>query len=34
MPGVNILVKNTTTGTTSDVNGDYTVSVPSGDAVL
>jgi TonB-dependent starch-binding outer membrane protein SusC len=34
MPGVNILVKNTVTGTTSDVNGEYAISVPSGDAIL
>jgi TonB-linked SusC/RagA family outer membrane protein len=27
MPGVNIIIKNTTTGTTSDVNGDYSISV-------
>jgi TonB-linked SusC/RagA family outer membrane protein len=27
MPGVNILVKGTTTGTTTDSNGDYTISI-------
>lgn len=35
MPGVNILLKNTSTGTTSDANGAYTLSVPdASDAVL
>jgi TonB-linked SusC/RagA family outer membrane protein len=34
MPGVNIIVKNTTTGTTSDSNGDYSITVGSNDAVL
>lgn len=34
LPGVNILVKGTLTGTTSDTNGRYSISVPSGDAVL
>lgn len=34
LPGVNILVKGTTNGTTSDGNGKYSISVPSQDAVL
>jgi TonB-linked SusC/RagA family outer membrane protein len=34
MPGVNILVKGTTTGTTTDSNGDYSLNVESNDAVL
>ncbi len=28
LPGVNILVKGTTNGTTSDVNGGYSINVP------
>lgn len=34
LPGVNIQVKGTTMGTASDINGTYSVSVGSGDAVL
>lgn len=34
LPGVNILVKGTLTGTTSDTDGRYSISAPSGDAVL
>ena len=34
MPGVNILVKGTSTGTTTDVDGNYAIQVPSGDPVL
>jgi TonB-dependent starch-binding outer membrane protein SusC len=34
MPGVNILVKGTTNGTTSDVNGDYNISVEDATATL
>lgn len=30
LPGVNIVIKGTTSGTTSDSNGDYTVELPSG----
>lgn len=30
LPGVNILVKGTTTGTATDANGNYKISVPSG----
>lgn len=33
IPGVNVLVKNTSTGTVTDVNGDYTISVED-DATL
>lgn len=34
LPGVNILVKGTTTGTTSDLDGNYTISVPNAEATL
>jgi TonB-linked SusC/RagA family outer membrane protein len=34
MPGVNILVKNTTSGTTTDGDGNYSLNVESSDAVL
>ena len=34
LPGVNILVKGTVIGTTTDSNGQFTLSVPNGDAVL
>ncbi|RAV98892.1 SusC/RagA family TonB-linked outer membrane protein [Pseudochryseolinea flava] len=34
MPGVNILVKGTTNGTTTDVNGGYALTVDNADAVL
>ncbi len=34
LPGVNILVKGTTIGTTTDVEGRYSLSVPDGNAVL
>lgn len=34
LPGVNILVKGSTTGTVSDADGRYTIEVPSSDAVL
>ena len=34
VPGVNILVKGTLTGTASDANGRYTISVPNSNAVL
>ncbi|HYF68173.1 MAG TPA: TonB-dependent receptor [Ohtaekwangia sp.] len=30
LPGVNVLVKGTTIGTTSDANGQYSVSIPTG----
>jgi TonB-linked SusC/RagA family outer membrane protein len=34
LPGVNIRVQNTSTGTISDVAGKYTIDVPNADAVL
>ena len=34
LPGVNILVKGTTSGTTTDVNGEYSLEVESDDAIL
>jgi TonB-dependent starch-binding outer membrane protein SusC len=34
MPGVNIVVKGTTSGTTTDQNGDFALNVPADDAVL
>ena len=34
LPGVNIVIKGTSTGTTTDINGRYTMSVPDGNAVL
>ena len=34
LPGVNILIKGTTTGAVTDLNGDYSITVPSTDAVL
>lgn len=34
IPGVNIIVKGTSTGTTSDSNGGYAINVPGEDAVL
>jgi TonB-linked SusC/RagA family outer membrane protein len=34
IPGVNILLKGTTTGTTSDANGAYTLTVPDENGVL
>src|SRR5690606_39137096 len=33
-PGVNIIIKGTTTGTSTDINGAYTLDVVSPDAVL
>ncbi|MBN7799266.1 SusC/RagA family TonB-linked outer membrane protein [Algoriphagus aestuariicola] len=33
-PGVNILVKGTSTGAVTNANGEYTISVPDGNAVL
>lgn len=33
-PGVNILIKGTTTGTSTDVNGRYSLDVENGDAIL
>lgn len=34
LPGVNVLVKGTTTGTVTDVDGNYRISVPGNDAIL
>lgn len=34
LPGVSIIIKGTTTGTTTDANGDYSLSVPSAEATL
>jgi len=34
LPGVNVLVKGTTTGATTDSGGNYTLSVPGNDAVI
>jgi TonB-linked SusC/RagA family outer membrane protein len=34
LPGVNIIVKGTSIGTTTDADGKYTLSVPNADAVL
>ncbi len=34
LPGVNVTVQGTTTGTTTNIDGEYTLSVPSEDAVL
>ncbi|MFD1871264.1 SusC/RagA family TonB-linked outer membrane protein [Hymenobacter bucti] len=34
IPGVTVVVKGTTTGTTTDVNGNYTLSVPNDNSVL
>ncbi len=34
VPGVNVLVKGSTTGTISDIDGKYSLEVPAGDATL
>ncbi len=34
LPGVNVVLKGTSTGTTTDVNGNYSISVPSSGGVL
>ncbi len=34
LPGVNVAVKGTTRGTTTDANGDYRISIPNAQAVL
>lgn len=34
MPGVNIVIKGTTNGTTTDQNGDFSLNVPGGNSVL
>ena len=32
--GVNVVVKGTTTGTATDINGDYSIDVPSDNSIL
>ena len=34
MPGVTVLVRGTTTGTTTDINGEFTLTVPGDSSVL
>src|SRR5690606_4606521 len=34
LPGVNVVVKGTTTGTATDANGNFSITVPSGEATL
>src|SRR5690554_4133603 len=34
IPGVNILVKNTTIGTVTDIDGNYSITLPSGSETL
>lgn len=34
LPGVNVLVKGTTTGTVTDIEGNYSISVPDGQSTL
>lgn len=34
LPGVNIIIKGTTTGTISDGNGNYSIDIPPGDIIL
>lgn len=34
MPGVNVVIQGTSQGTTTDLNGDYSINVPASDAVL
>lgn len=34
LPGVNVVIKGSTTGTVTDADGKYTINVPSGDAVV
>jgi TonB-linked SusC/RagA family outer membrane protein len=34
LPGVNVIVKGTTTGTSTDANGQYTMSIPSAEVTL
>ncbi|MBE7175432.1 MAG: TonB-dependent receptor [Mucilaginibacter polytrichastri] len=34
LPGVSVMLKGTTTGTQTDQNGNFTLTIPSGDAVL
>ena len=34
LPGVSVLVKGTTNGTTTDANGKYSINVPDGNSIL
>jgi TonB-linked SusC/RagA family outer membrane protein len=34
LPGVNVIIKGTSTGVTTDINGKYTIEVPNNEAVL
>ena len=34
LPGVNVIIQNTSTGTVTDINGTYQLSVPNGDVTL
>lgn len=34
LPGVNVVIKGTSSGTVTDINGYYTIDVPSGESVL
>src|SRR5690606_38462111 len=34
LPGVNVVIKGSTTGTVTDMNGEYTIAVPDGNTVL
>jgi hypothetical protein len=34
LPGVTVLVKGTTTGTSTDVNGNFTIDVPTGGSLV
>ena len=34
LPGVNVIIKGTTTGVITDINGNYSINVPSDDVVL
>jgi TonB-linked SusC/RagA family outer membrane protein len=34
LPGASVVIKGTTEGTTSDIDGNYSIKVPNGDAVL
>ncbi len=34
LPGANVMVKGTTVGTVTDVNGNYTISIPGGSRIL
>ncbi|MEM9856057.1 MAG: TonB-dependent receptor [Bacteroidota bacterium] len=34
LPGVNVVLKGTSTGTVTDIDGNYTISIPSGNATL